>query len=300
MHPAVTVITSTYNIIDAGRKEFFLQCVDSVKRQNYPNIEHIIVDGKSDDGSLELFDELNLLYYSEKDTSIYDAFNKGIKLAKGNYIIYLNSDDYFTDENSVSALMQALQQSKADFTCSDYEIINQDLSRYRQVPRFKCFYLYNPFCHQTVLASKEMLLKLGGFNEKYKVYADYDLLLRALLQGYAFCYVDKVTVAFREGGISSGFDEKKQDELVEIYKAVYAVSEKKARRLSQYGCLPYNVMKSVLGKLKHFRYIDEVIHYNNVCLLKYFLKQIITCKFTKGKRLIKILGITLYNENAIK
>lgn len=296
MKPLVTVITTTYNILEAGREEFFKQCVHSVKMQNYPNIEHIIVDGKSSDGSLALFQEMGLVYYSEKDSSIYNAFNKGVKLAKGQYIIFLNSDDYFINEHAVSTLAEALMQSKCDFTCSDYEEIAEDCSVQRQIPRFKCFYLYNPFCHQTVLASKNMLLDLNGFDERFKIYADYDLLLRALIKGYSFSYIDQVTVGFRKGGVSSDFTEDNKLELIEIYKNVYKISDKNAQRLSQYGCLPAKVLKALLKKMHTFAYSEDAAHYNTVCLFKYYFKQCITFKFTKGKRLVRILGLTLYDE----
>lgn len=296
MKPLVTVITTTYNILEAGREEFFKQCVHSVKIQNYPNIEHIIVDGKSCDGSLALFQEMGLVYYSEKDSSIYNAFNKGVKLAKGQYIIFLNSDDYFINEHAVSKLAEALMQSKCDFTCSDYEEIAEDCSVQRQIPRFKCFYLYNPFCHQTVLASKNMLLDLNGFDERFKIYADYDLLLRALIKGYSFSYINQVTVGFRKGGVSSDFTKDKKLELIEIYKNVYKISDKNAQRLSQYGCLPHKVLKSVLGKIKKFAYADAVTHYNTVCLFKYFTKQLFSYRLIQGKRLIRVMGITFYDE----
>lgn len=300
MSVLVSIITVTYNVVNAGRKEFLCQCFESIHKQPYGNIEHIVIDGASTDGTLELIQKYAekgwLTCYSEPDKGIYNAMNKGIEKANGEYIAFLNSDDYFINEHTVSTQVNVLLQSKCDFVCSDYEEIAEDCSVQIRMPRFKCFYLYNPFCHQTVLASKNMLLDLNGFNEKYKIYGDYDLLLRALLKGYCFSYIHQAMIGFRKGGVSSDFNAEKVLELEEIYKSNYKISEKKAQRLSQYGCLPYKLLKEILAKMNRFQYVEDVTHYNNVCLFKYYLKQFITLKFTKGKRLVKILGITLYDE----
>jgi len=81
--PTVTVVTITYNLINAGRKEFFRQCVESVHNQTYENIEHIVIDGASTDGTLDLIKEYAdkgwFTYYSEKDTGVYEAMNLKIK-----------------------------------------------------------------------------------------------------------------------------------------------------------------------------------------------------------------------------
>ena len=93
--PLVTVVTVCLNVIQTGRKEMFLQCVESVRRQTYPRIEHLIIDGASTDGTIPLLQSLNLSFFSEKDTGIYDAMNKGIARGKGEYVLFLNTDDFF-------------------------------------------------------------------------------------------------------------------------------------------------------------------------------------------------------------
>ncbi len=93
-HPKVTIVTITYNLIKAGRTDSFKQAVESVHRQNYDNIEHIIIDGASTDGSKELIEEYVkkkwVICFSEPDKGIYDAMNKGIQKASGEYIAFLN------------------------------------------------------------------------------------------------------------------------------------------------------------------------------------------------------------------
>ena len=88
--PLVTVITITFNIKKAGREKFFRQCIESVHKQHYKNIEHIIIDGASKDGTASILDEYFkkgwIRYIRESDEGVYDAMNKGIAMAKGKYI----------------------------------------------------------------------------------------------------------------------------------------------------------------------------------------------------------------------
>ena len=101
--PKITIVTATYNLIKAGRKEFFKKCIESIYSQTYKNFEHIIIDGASDDGTLDLIKEIapRSTVISEPDKGIYDAFNKGVKKASGEYVHFLNSDDYYTDKKSL-------------------------------------------------------------------------------------------------------------------------------------------------------------------------------------------------------
>ncbi len=90
----VTVVTITYNLIKSGREKYVRQCIECVHNQTYQNIEHIIIDGASSDGTLEIFKDYPWLkVFSEPDKGIYDAMNKGVAKASGKYIVFLNSDD---------------------------------------------------------------------------------------------------------------------------------------------------------------------------------------------------------------
>lgn len=98
--PLVTVVTVVRNAIRDGRQEMLEQCIASVRSQRYPNIEHLVMDGASDDGTTDMLDRYQKLgwlkYYSEPDSGMYEAMNKGIRKANGKYIVFLNTDDYFT------------------------------------------------------------------------------------------------------------------------------------------------------------------------------------------------------------
>ena len=108
--PKVTVITITFNLIKAGRKQTFIKCMESVHNQNYKNIEHLIIDGASTDGTLDLLKEYQkkgyIKYKSKKDKGIWDAMNKGIDVASGDYITFLNSDDFYCCDDAVVTLLE--------------------------------------------------------------------------------------------------------------------------------------------------------------------------------------------------
>lgn len=219
--PKITVITATYNLIKGGRKEYFKKCVESIYKQNYPNIEHLIIDGASDDGTLDLIKEVasNSTLISEPDKGIYDAFNKGVKKAQGEYAVFLNSDDYFTDENSLSASMKCLTGSNADFSYSDcYFVDENDEIKNIFYAKMEAFFYNMPFCHQTMITKKSSLLKTGLFDLRYKISADYDLIVKLILNGASFVKTPQVTVNFRNCGLCCSDSDNSTKESEQILK----------------------------------------------------------------------------------
>ena len=115
-HPKVTIVTITYNLIKAGRTDSFKQAVESVHRQNYDNIEHIIIDGASTDGSKELIEEYVkkkwVICFSEPDKGIYDAMNKGLQKATGDYVWFINAGDSLFTSDIVQRVASLVQKKK--------------------------------------------------------------------------------------------------------------------------------------------------------------------------------------------
>ena len=116
--PLVTVITVTYNLIKGKREKFIIQCLESVHNQRYSNIEHIVIDGASDDGTLPLLKKYESLgwikLFSEPDTGIYDAMNKGILKANGKYVSILNSDDFFHNPEGIAISVKVFLRSRVE------------------------------------------------------------------------------------------------------------------------------------------------------------------------------------------
>ncbi len=207
--PLVTVVTITYNLINAGRKEYFIQCLKSVHNQTYQNIEHIIIDGASNDGTIELIEKYSkkgwVTYISEKDDGIYYAMNKGIEMAKGKYLAFLNSDDYYYDINSVKLSIDALERDRASYSFANVVSINCDTDEVIGIWNGNIDLI--PFgvhyCHQTMFVRKNELCNLDGFNTAYAVSADSDLMIRLFALNKKYVYVDKIIAAYRSGGLSN-------------------------------------------------------------------------------------------------
>ena len=204
--PKITIVTATYNLIKAGRKEFFKKCIESIYSQTYKNFEHIIIDGASDDGTLDLIKEIapRSTVISEPDKGIYDAFNKGVKKASGEYVHFLNSDDYYTDKKSLEISAKYLSATGADFSCSDCYFVDEN-GKITNVfyANLETFFYIMPFCHQTMITKKEALIKAGFFDTKYKIAADYDLIIDLILNGASFVKIPGLIANFRNCGVSS-------------------------------------------------------------------------------------------------
>lgn len=207
--PLVTVVTITWNLVKSGRREMFRECIESVHQQDYPNIEHLIIDGASTDGTLEIIKKYEekgwITCHSEPDKGIYDAMNKGIRLAKGKYIAFLNSDDFWHGQSGVSESVTKLELRGADFSYAPRTTVREDGTFLKiEYSGVGVFVHLMPFCHQTMFAKRELLLAHGGFDDKkYKSAADYDLIVRLLLQGAKPVYVPTNFLSFRIGGYSS-------------------------------------------------------------------------------------------------
>lgn len=224
--PKITIITITYNLIKAGRGDYFKQCLRSVHDQTYANIEHLVIDGGSTDGTLEIIKEYKkkgwIEYFSEPDKGIYDAMNKGIKKAKGEYVQFLNSDDYFHDEEGVKKSIEMMQETGVDFCYSPVHVILEngekiDFVHPHTAPNIASVFFYMPFCHQTMVIKSKVALKEGLFNENYKSAADYDSIIRLCLKRYKCCFLNYEYVTFRWGGVSNTNQEQSLNEISEIY-----------------------------------------------------------------------------------
>lgn len=298
--PLVSIITVTRNLIDAGRKDFFRQCVESVRMQDYPSIEHLIIDGASTDGTVELLQELGVNYVSEPDTGVYNAFNKGIKKARGKYIAFLNSDDFYTRSDTVSLSVAALEKSQADFSYASIRVIDEEKGTEKDVePHWGNCFIGLPFCHQTMFSTKKMMTELGGFDENFRIIADFDLFQKALLANYRAIEVKNTIAAFRLDGLSS-LSGRLKAENIRVIETNCGVSHKQAVRAVQYGFLPKKTLLALLNKTTDFPDQSGLLKKNKKQFFKYLRKQFLTFRIRKkGKRCIRLLGITFYDEGKL-
>ena len=225
----VSVVTVCFNPLKAGRREVFLKNLDSVQAQEGVSLEHLIIDGASTDGTLEWLKSYDntrhdIRILSHPDNGIYEAMNRGIALARGKYVIFLNSDDYFHDPHGMRRSAERIELLKCDFSFAPVRFDPAGVSHHPQLApqrRLHRFLISWPFSHQSMLNSRKMLLRLDGFDTTYKSAADYDLLLRMIEDGARGCFVPCNFTTFRLGGFSADNRELVKEECTRSLRNFY-------------------------------------------------------------------------------
>lgn len=204
----VTIITVTYN-----SAKYLQECINSVVMQNYPDIEHIVVDAGSTDGTLDIikkFDNHIVKWISEKDNGMYDAINKGMKMATGNIIGILNSDDMLASTDVIDAIVNCFNEYHVDSVYGD--LVYVDKVNTRKVVRYWKGFNYNRFrfnygwmpAHPTFYFKASLLPELGGYETHYYTAADYEFMARYLYRyRISAKYINKLIVKMRVGGQSN-------------------------------------------------------------------------------------------------
>lgn len=224
----ITIITSCYN-----RAATIAACMRSVMEQDYPYIEYIVVDGASTDGSLEIIRRLEaetqsaafrtthphftMRVLSEPDKGMYEALNKGIRMATGDYIGLVHSDDFLYSPQTVSHIAKRLTSTGADFLYGDGLFVNAENTKkvvrnwiggtYRH---WKVRHGWLPL-HPTCYIRRSCILERGLYNESYRIAADSDFLFRYLLRrDLRVTYLREYIVRMRMGGLSTDSERRRQ------------------------------------------------------------------------------------------
>ncbi len=237
MHkPLISIVTPCLN-----RAGMIRDAIESVCKQNYDQFEHIIVDGGSKDGTLDVLKEYeHLKVISEPDKNLYDGLNKGIKLAKGELIAHLNSDDCF-EENCFAEIVSLFNRNpQIDSVCggaSVYEKKENNDKVYKDIynkPRYKTLSLPNITYGMPIINARifrrAVYDKIGHYNIQYRIAADREFLLRAYLAGIKTLNMDKVIYHYRHHP----------------------------------GSLTINNTKAQLSDDIHPEYLEILTHYNNL------------------------------------
>ena len=205
----ISIITVCYNAEKTIRGT-----INSVLTQSHPDIEYLIVDGGSTDDTLSIIQEYagRLRYVSEADRGIYDAMNKGIAMASGDYIGLLNADDFFADQTVIAQMVVEIQESNCDLLFSQlYVVDEQDSARILRKYRVSS-YSRNTLrlgmmpAHPTVYLRRSCYQQLGAapYRTDYQIAADFELMVRLLMtQNISFTYLPMVSVIMRAGGVSN-------------------------------------------------------------------------------------------------
>lgn len=201
-YPLVTIIIASYNSGNTiGRS------LQSIADQTFQDWECLVVDGASKDNTIEIVKEFEtqdarFRHISEPDNGIYDAFNKGWKNAKGDWMYYLGSDDWL-ENDGLANLSANCHDTNITTFCGDVYISHFDGRK--SIFRGKDG-KSGLGSHQGMLMRKAAIEKMGGFDTSFKILADYDLIARMLNEGFIFKVIDCPPIAyFTQGGVSSKF-----------------------------------------------------------------------------------------------
>jgi glycosyltransferase involved in cell wall biosynthesis len=203
----ISIITVSYN--SAATIKDTLQCIT---RQEYNDVEHIIVDGKSSDDTVDIVNGFKHItkFISEPDGGLYDAMNKGLQMATGDIIGILNSDDVYADNTVLNKVVAAFNDTGAYCVYGDLQYVHtNDLNKVVRTWKAGKFtrenFLYGWMPpHPTFFVRKEVYEKVGFFNTMLKSAADYEIMLRILYKhNYTAAYIPEILVKMRSGGISN-------------------------------------------------------------------------------------------------
>ena len=227
----VSIITSCYN-----RASTIRGAIESVFAQDYSDIELVIVDGASKDRSVAVIEDaikqapkqMVVKFISEPDHGMYEAINKGIKIATGDIIGLVHSDDFLYDEHVISNIVNKFEESGADFVYGDgvfvnAENINKPVRNWIGGP----YYRWKVACgwlplHPTCYIRKDVMMREGLYDESFKIAADTDLLVRYLYKAHLkVVYMKRKIIRMRMGGLSTDSQKRKQmwDEDIKLYAA---------------------------------------------------------------------------------
>jgi glycosyltransferase len=203
----VSIITASYN--SSKTIGDTLACVAA---QTYPGIEHIIVDGKSSDNTLEVVSRFPHVaaVISERDKGIYDAMNKGIGMVSGDVVGILNSDDIYAHSDVIAKIASLFEDDKVQAVYADLQYVKEDdlsqVVRYWKSGHYDSqhfFYGWMP-PHPTFFVRRELYKQFGVFNTSFRSSADYELMLRFLVRyNVPAVYLPEVIVKMRVGGMSN-------------------------------------------------------------------------------------------------
>jgi glycosyltransferase involved in cell wall biosynthesis len=208
MTPKISIITAVYN-----RAATIASAIDSLTAQHYTNWQHVVVDGASTDGTLDVLKQhisAQRIVISEPDAGIYDALNKGLNLAEGDIIGLLHSDDFFASPQVLDLVAQAFEDPEVDAVYGDLEYVSArnplKRIRYWRSGAFKTQLLKLGWMppHPALFLRRRVFASVGFYDTEFRIAADYDLMIRCFSRrNFKTVYIPSVLVRMRMGGESN-------------------------------------------------------------------------------------------------
>lgn len=210
----ISIVTVVYN-----SKNLIRKTIESVINQTYfKNIEYIIVDGGSTDGTLDILKEYENkfdIFISEPDDGIYQAMNKSLKLANGEWINFMNAGDTFVNSNTVEEVFSQASLLEYDFIYGNSYYVKDSEKHIMKARPIEDYYACTPICHQSLFMKTEIMKKFP-FNTKYSIVCDLNLYITCYIEGYKFKQIDQFISNYLAGGFSDQNLVKSQFEKMHI------------------------------------------------------------------------------------
>lgn len=241
MNYKLSIITINYN-----NKEGLIKTFNSIKIQTWQDFEFIVIDGGSNDGSKELIEENSRINYwvSEKDSGVYQAMNKGIRKATGEYVIFMNSGDFFYEATTLEKILHQLDLN-IDILYGNSFFFKPDGSSFIERPPKKLSFSF--FCdtsinHQAAFIKRELFYEYFFYNEKYKICADWEFFVVLIcLNNISYKHIEEVICYYDYSGISAqpenraAYDEERNETLKKYFSAfeddLYMSKEARLKRI---------------------------------------------------------------------
>lgn len=233
----ITVVTVCYNAVETLEETML-----SVLNQTYPDIEYIIIDGGSTDGTVDIikkYADRLANWISEPDKGIYDAMNKGIALATGDWIIFMNAGDSFVNQNVLKEI-SVVFRSEVDVVYGDNFMIYKSQRIHHRAQFFSSKDINMPFNHQSTFV-KTIYAKQYPFNLKYRIAGDYNFFFNLYKLGRKFRYVSLPVANYTMDGIS-------QKNVIKTFKEIKEIQNKE-KNVNYYIGLSYLRIKLLLAKI---------------------------------------------------
>lgn len=219
----ISIITVVLNRVDTMRTT-----IESVINQSYRDIEYIVIDGGSTDGTLDIINSYKNkidVIISEKDNGIYDAMNKGLGIASGDIIGFLNSDDYYANPMVLEKVVEKFKSNDIDALFGDIVFINANnkIVRYWHPGKFRKSKIKLGWMppHAAFFIKKSIFNQYGGFDLSYNISADYELAVRLLWKfNIAVSYIPEVLVNARLGGVTNRNIRSMISSSLEVYRVL--------------------------------------------------------------------------------
>jgi len=204
----VSIITSTLN-----SRKYIEACIGSVLNQTYRDIEYIIIDGGSSDGTLDVikrYENKICRWISQKDNGVYDAMNKGLEIAKGDIVGFLNSDDIYASQDVIEKIVNCIKENNVDSCYGNVVYVDRD-----DIARVVRYWVSDDFSkdrfkfgwmppHPSFFVKRSVYEEHGFFDTSFKIAADYEIMLRFLYKhGVSTCCIPQILVKMRNRGLSN-------------------------------------------------------------------------------------------------